>query len=36
MELKEILLNEYADDIVSKDYHYEMNQSAYVRMMYKK
>ncbi len=35
-ELKEILLNEYADDIVSQGANYEMNQGAFVRMMYKK
>ena len=35
-ELKSILLNEYADDVVAGDAHYEMNQSAYIRALYKK
>ena len=35
-ELKTILLNEYADDIVAGNAHYEMNQSAYIRALYSK
>lgn len=35
-ELKEVLLNEYANDIISEGARYEMNQGAFVRMLYKK
>lgn len=35
-ELKTILLNEYADDVVAGNAHYEMNQSAYIRALYQK
>lgn len=35
-ELKSILLSEYANDIVASNVHYDLNQSAYARLIYKK
>lgn len=34
-EIKTILLNEYANDIVAQGVKFEMNQSAYIRALYK-
>ena len=35
IELKEILLNEYANDVVAGNVDYDMNASAYMRTLYK-
>lgn len=34
-ELKEVLLSEYARDIIAEGAHYEMNQGAFMRILYK-
>lgn len=34
-EIKAVLLNEYANDIVAQGVKFEMNQSAYIRALYK-
>lgn len=35
-ELKSVLINEYANDIVSANMHYDMNEAGYIRALYKK
>ena len=34
-ELKSVLLSEYANDVVSSGMHFEVNQAAYIRALYK-